>query len=183
MLNKEESCLSSSRTMWRSESTEGAAGWLAQGLRYGTKKNICIKQSSQNTLLVSATISPLVQGACRNFGATPAYNDFSRTCYGLYTSASINAALSQRRPNPSTPFQKTNTMSVLPAETHSALSQLLQGLQAADNNIRSQAEERLSTEWAQSKPDVLLMGLVEQIQMADSPIVRNACLYLLPSLN
>lgn len=62
-------------------------------------------------------------------------------------------------------------MSVLPAETHSALSQLLQGLQAADNNVRSQAEERLSTEWAQSKPDVLLMGLVEQIQMADSPIV------------
>lgn len=64
-------------------------------------------------------------------------------------------------------------MSMLPAETHSALSQLLQGLQAADNNIRSQAEERLSTEWALSKPDVLLMGLVEQIQMAESSMVRT----------
>jgi hypothetical protein len=62
-------------------------------------------------------------------------------------------------------------MSILPAETHSALGQLLQGLQAADNNIRSQAEERLSTEWAQSQPDVLLMGLVEQIQLTDSQAV------------
>lgn len=62
-------------------------------------------------------------------------------------------------------------MSVLPAETHSALGALLQGLQAADNTIRSQAEERLTTEWAQGKPDVLLMGLVEQIQLAESPIV------------
>lgn len=65
-------------------------------------------------------------------------------------------------------------MSVLPAETHSALGALLQGLQAADNTIRSQAEERLTTEWAQGKPDVLLMGLVEQIQLAESPIVRLA---------
>ncbi|THX81302.1 ARM repeat-containing protein [Aureobasidium pullulans] len=64
-------------------------------------------------------------------------------------------------------------MSMLPAETHSALSQLLQGLQAADNNIRSQAEERLSTEWALSKPDVLLMGLVEQIQMAESSMAQS----------
>ena len=69
-------------------------------------------------------------------------------------------------------------MSVLPAETHSALGALLQGLQAADNTVRSQAEEQLNTQWAQSKPDVLLMGLVEQIQLADSPVVRYIELFV-----
>lgn len=53
--------------------------------------------------------------------------------------------------------------SVLPPEVHTALSQLLQGLQSNDNTVRSQAEEQLNTEWVQQRPDVLMMGLVEQI--------------------
>ena len=54
-------------------------------------------------------------------------------------------------------------MSVLPQEIHTALVNLLQGLQSTDNKIRQQAEEQLNTEWAQARPDVLLMGLVEQL--------------------
>lgn len=89
--------------MWRSEARREP---LAQGLRYGTKKNICIKQSCQNTLPVSATIVLPVQGARWDSRATTAYNDFFCTRHGLYTNNSIDAALSQRRLNPSTPFQK-----------------------------------------------------------------------------
>ena len=62
-------------------------------------------------------------------------------------------------------------MSLLPPEVHSALSQLLGALTAADNALRSQAEEQLSNDWAQNRPDVLLMGLVEQIQGAGDTIV------------
>jgi hypothetical protein len=54
-------------------------------------------------------------------------------------------------------------MSVLPAEVHAELSQLLQALQSADNNERSQAEEHLATNWTAQKPEILLMGLVEQL--------------------
>lgn len=54
-------------------------------------------------------------------------------------------------------------MSVLPDEVHQALNQLLQGLQATDNTVRSTAEEQLSTEWVTQRPDVLLMGLAEQM--------------------
>lgn len=57
-------------------------------------------------------------------------------------------------------------MSVLPAVVHDALGQLLQGLQSPDNIVRSQAEAELSSGWVQSQPDVLSMGLVEQIQGA-----------------
>jgi len=63
-------------------------------------------------------------------------------------------------------------MSVLPPEVHTALNGLLQGLQSTDNTIRSQAEEQLNTEWAQARPDVLLMGLGEQLQGSDNPAVR-----------
>ena len=62
-------------------------------------------------------------------------------------------------------------MSLLPSEVHSALSQLLRALTAADNALRSQAEEQLNNDWAQNRPDVLLMGLVEQIQGAEDTIV------------
>ena len=55
-------------------------------------------------------------------------------------------------------------MSVLSPEVHSALAQLLHGLAAADNNIRSHAEDQLSNEWVAARPEMLLMGLVEQIQ-------------------
>lgn len=55
-------------------------------------------------------------------------------------------------------------MSVLPQEVHSALAQLLQGLQSTDDSVRTSAEERLNTEWIAQRPDVLLMGLAEQMQ-------------------
>lgn len=64
-------------------------------------------------------------------------------------------------------------MSVLPPEVHSALNNLLQGLQSTDNTLRTQAEEQLNTEWAQARPDVLLMGLGEQLQGSDSAAVRQ----------
>ena len=57
-------------------------------------------------------------------------------------------------------------MSVLPPEIHSALGVLLQGLQSPDNNVRAHAEEQLNNEWIVARADVLLMGLVEQIQGA-----------------
>lgn len=65
-------------------------------------------------------------------------------------------------------------MSLLPPEVHSALSQLLGALASADNVLRSQAEEQLNNDWAQNRPDVLLMGLVEQIQGAEETIVSSA---------
>ena len=58
-------------------------------------------------------------------------------------------------------------MSLLPPEVHSALSQLLRALTTADNTIRAQAEEQLNNDWIVARPDVLLMGLVEQIQGAE----------------
>lgn len=58
-------------------------------------------------------------------------------------------------------------MSMLPPEVNAELAQLLQALQSSDNNIRSQAEEHLQNNWNGTRPDVLLMGLAEQI--ASSP--------------
>ena len=62
-------------------------------------------------------------------------------------------------------------MSVLPAQVHAALAQLLQALSSADNNTRSQAEEQLNTEWVAGRAGVLLMGLVEQMQDSEEPSV------------
>lgn len=56
-------------------------------------------------------------------------------------------------------------MSLLPAEVQGALAQLLQALQSRDNTIRSQAEDQLNNDWLANRPDVLLMGLAEQIQV------------------
>ena len=64
-------------------------------------------------------------------------------------------------------------MSMLLPDVHEALGQLLQALQSADNNIRTFAEERLNSEWIQTRPDVLLMGLVEQIQASQDASVRS----------
>lgn len=64
-------------------------------------------------------------------------------------------------------------MSVLPPEVHAALASLLQGLSSPDNQIRTHAEEQLNTEWIAARPDVLLMGLVEQIQSAEETSVRS----------
>lgn len=54
-------------------------------------------------------------------------------------------------------------MSMLPDEIHAALTQLLQGLQATDNTVRTAAEEQLNREWVGQRPDYLLMGLAEQM--------------------
>ena len=64
-------------------------------------------------------------------------------------------------------------MSVLPAEVQGALTQLLQVLQSPDNTLRSQAEEQLNNDWTPNRPEVLLMGLAEQSQVAENPPVRR----------
>lgn len=68
-------------------------------------------------------------------------------------------------------------MSVLPQEVHTALSQLLSALPSADNVIRSRAEEQLNNEWVQARPDVLLMGLAEQLQAAEDPSVSDVLIW------
>lgn len=62
-------------------------------------------------------------------------------------------------------------MSVLPAEVHAELLQLLVALQSADNNVRSQAEDHLANNWTATKPEMLLMGLVEQIRGSNDATV------------
>ncbi|GJN71655.1 importin beta-3 subunit [Purpureocillium lilacinum] len=64
-------------------------------------------------------------------------------------------------------------MSLLSAEVHAELTQLLQALQSADNGIRSQAEEHLQNSWTGTRPEVLLMGLAEQIQGAGDNATRS----------
>lgn len=65
-------------------------------------------------------------------------------------------------------------MSVLPPEVHTALTQLFQGLQSTDNSLRTQAEENLNTEWVSKRPDMLLMGLAEQMQGSQEEGVSGA---------
>ena len=48
---------------------------------------------------------------------------------------------------------------------------MLQALQSPDNSIRSQAEEHLHNSWTNTRPEMLLMGLVEQIQATNSETV------------
>ncbi|KAK4960383.1 importin subunit beta-3 [Elasticomyces elasticus] len=54
--------------------------------------------------------------------------------------------------------------SVLPAEVHTALAELLQSLQSGDNAVRTQGEEQLNQKWVSERPDMLFMGLAEQMQ-------------------
>jgi hypothetical protein len=63
-------------------------------------------------------------------------------------------------------------MSLLPPEVHAQLSQLLRALGTPDNAVRSQAEDQLNNDWVQNKPDVLLMGLAEQIGGAEDTLTR-----------
>ncbi|KAJ5163037.1 Armadillo-like helical [Penicillium coprophilum] len=63
-------------------------------------------------------------------------------------------------------------MSLLPPEIHTALSQLLRALGTPDNTVRSQAEDQLNNDWVQNRPDVLLMGLAEQLGGAADTITR-----------
>jgi hypothetical protein len=72
-------------------------------------------------------------------------------------------------------------MSVLPAEVHTALATLLQGLQSPDNVQRSTAEQQLNEEWVAQRPDVLFMGLSEQIDLAqDTSVGPSSMLSLEP---
>ena len=64
-------------------------------------------------------------------------------------------------------------MSLLPPDVHNALQQLLQALSSADNAVRAQAEESLNNEWVIARPEVLLMGLVEQMQGTEDPTVQE----------
>lgn len=64
-------------------------------------------------------------------------------------------------------------MSLLPPEVHTALSQLLRALSTPDNAVRSQAEDQLNNDWVQNRPDVLLMGLAEQLGGATDTIVSH----------
>jgi hypothetical protein len=66
-------------------------------------------------------------------------------------------------------------MSVLSPDVHSALTQLLQGLQSADNTIRTQAETNLNSDWVNQQPDVLLLGLVEQLGQSSDEGVSLQC--------
>lgn len=66
-------------------------------------------------------------------------------------------------------------MSHLSPEIHAELTQLLQALQSADNGIRSQAEEHLQNNWTNNRPEVLLVGLAEQIQGASDNTVCSRC--------
>jgi hypothetical protein len=66
-------------------------------------------------------------------------------------------------------------MSVLSPDVHSALTQLLQGLQSADNTIRTQAETNLNNDWVNQQPDVLLLGLVEQLGQSSDEGVSLQC--------
>ena len=64
-------------------------------------------------------------------------------------------------------------MSVLPDEVNTALTRLLSALTSSENSLRSNAEEQLNSDWVAQRPDVLLMGLVEQMQDAPDPTVRR----------
>ncbi|EGX96524.1 Armadillo-type fold domain containing protein [Cordyceps militaris CM01] len=64
-------------------------------------------------------------------------------------------------------------MSVLSANIYGELAQLLQGLQSADNSIRTRAEEHLHGNWTIRRPEILLMGLAEQIQGAGDEQTRS----------
>lgn len=61
---------------------------------------------------------------------------------------------------------------MLPPEVHSVLAQLLSGLQSPDNVARTQAEETLNNDWVNAQTEILLMGLAEQIQLAEDAGVR-----------
>jgi len=64
-------------------------------------------------------------------------------------------------------------MSILPPQVHAELTELLQALQSSDNTVRSQAEDHLATNWTSAKPEMLLMGLVEQIYGSNDTTVSR----------
>lgn len=68
-------------------------------------------------------------------------------------------------------------MASLPEQVHVALTNLLRGLQSPDNVERTAAEEQLNQEWFAQRPDVLLMGLSEQLDFAPDSPVRTGPLF------
>ncbi|KAM3086381.1 importin subunit beta-3 [Clarireedia jacksonii] len=64
-------------------------------------------------------------------------------------------------------------MSVLPPDAHAELAQLLSALQSPDNNVRAQAEDHLANNWTATKPEMLLMGLVEHIHGSNDATTRS----------
>jgi len=71
-----------------------------------------------------------------------------------------------------------STGALLSSEIHTELAGILQNLSSPDNQARTQAEGRLNDDWFVKQPDVLLMGLAEQIQLSQEPSVRLAQLRL-----
>nr|OQO21928.1 hypothetical protein B0A51_13028 [Rachicladosporium sp. CCFEE 5018] len=63
-------------------------------------------------------------------------------------------------------------MSALSPEVHQALGTLLQGLQSTDNTTRANAEKELSEQWVNQRPEMLLMGLAEQMAGSEDDGVR-----------
>lgn len=62
---------------------------------------------------------------------------------------------------------------MLPPEITAELSQLIVGLQSPNNEVRTQAEEILANNWTNTRPEVLLMGLAEQIAGSQDGQVRS----------
>ena len=69
---------------------------------------------------------------------------------------------------------------MLPPEVSQSLSTLLQVLSSSDNVTRAEAEEALNNDWTTNRPDVLLMGLVEQIQSTQDAAVGTTNPYFRP---
>lgn len=64
-------------------------------------------------------------------------------------------------------------------EVVTALIQLLSSLTSSDNGERAGAEEALNTKWISQRPDLLLAGLAEQIQIASDIALRSFAAVLL----
>ena len=55
-------------------------------------------------------------------------------------------------------------MSLIGQQLTTALATLLKGLQSAENITRKHAEDGLQRDWVDKQPEILLMGLAEQMQ-------------------
>lgn len=62
---------------------------------------------------------------------------------------------------------------MLPPEITAELGQLIQGLQSPNNDIRAQAEEALASNWTNTRPEILLMGLAEHVAGSQDIQVRS----------
>lgn len=67
-------------------------------------------------------------------------------------------------------------MSILPPEVHSELNEILVALQSPENTVRDKAEEHLESNWTETRPEVLLMGLAELIAASNDASVSPLAL-------